>query len=96
MTTAMDASTLFQFFPLNTSSSIHDKFIRPGSFVYVFNRQSEKWVDVVNAAALGAESGAGHTGGGTGQQPTSAAASNSSLQAELKKEQSENQVFKLY
>jgi len=39
---------LFKFYPLKTSSSIHEKNIQSGSFVFIRNVKTKKWVDVVS------------------------------------------------
>lgn len=41
-------SNLFQFFPLKTSSSIHDTEIKNGSFIFLQNIYYKKWVDITS------------------------------------------------
>jgi len=42
-----DNSTLFKFLALKTSDAIRDKYIKAGSFVFVENVLTGKWLDVM-------------------------------------------------
>lgn len=47
LSSRLDQSTLFRFYPLKTSNSINEKFIKTSSFIFIKNEKYGKWVSAL-------------------------------------------------